>query len=110
MKHKHTRAPWVHDDSFNIPVGDGDIPEHCPTTWISRPTDGIRITFATSAKRETILADTRLIEAAPDLLEAAEAILTFAENPNVSAVELRRSIVESKGFRAAIRKATGEID
>lgn len=77
---KHTPGPWRHDASYNVPVGPGDMPEKCPTTWIScdDTLDGIQLRFSTRATRESILGRTRLMAAAwllPEVVEVLDGIL-----------------------------------
>lgn len=95
---RHTPGPW--DFSWKIQ------PNGCPTVGHK----GLMVCMvAHSAKqedqRETALANAALISAAPDLLEALQALKKLYETDKGC-----RSLPEYQSARAAIAKATGGAD
>jgi hypothetical protein len=93
------------------------MPESAPTTWLTRLAGtGLKLTWSSTTARETILADTQLIAAAPDMLKALIFVqhqlgiqeffhpigipLLFIADPPATEIGIT--------LREAIRKATGE--
>lgn len=114
-KVKHTPGPWTVGEEVDsaghvvyIPIQRGKL--HISTTGVygRKPdgsTAGRRYTDQCGTQRhepvisaEECRANARLIAAAPDLLEALQAVLSVAD----------RKTVEFDKVRAAIAKATGE--
>ena len=108
---KHTPGPWAVgkvknkkqkayiDAELHNPVDD---PLGC-ASW-----NGLAVaygsTFDTEKGREVMLANARLIAAAPDLLAAVKGYMAWAD-PEICHDDELNAILES--FRAAIAKATG---
>ena len=89
---QHTKGPWKFGSSNEDSVYKRNI----------GGSDGYHVAVASSREDEEVVANARLIAAAPDLLEA---LLLFAVE-NKTHTELERFQVA----RAAIAKATGETN
>ena len=100
---KHTPAPWFVQDGFLTiyNLSEGTVGTTCAIAKVLREQPG----------DDQAEANARLIAAAPDLYDAADAALNvlIACCVPTDGVDDRKAIVEAQGMlRAAIRKATGE--
>ncbi len=87
---KHTQGPWAVDHAFGVgPVSDSDDQSY-----------GMVLAVA-DIYGDNRVVDSRLIAAAPELLEALELISRYIEPTAVDAASMQ------KVARAAIAKATG---
>ena len=105
MSNKHTPGPWAHTnpDGFTVrhPQVYSDTGPICNATWLG---DG---------RIDELRANTRLIAAAPELLEALSKFVEFAEQNGevvfsgggMSAIDAMNACTTEA--RAAITKATG---
>lgn len=97
MSAAHTPAPWAF-----VQGGSGDFP-----TWNVRIGNRGLITLPATASMETMDADARLIAAAPELLEALQALVKeYEPNLKVFAENAPRRFIWQKAV-AIIAKAEG---
>lgn len=93
---KHTPGPWVisytHDDNLSIAIDDD------PGIQGERNYDLVTVTHGDP---DELLANARLISAAPELLDALKSMLNLG---NLGAYERADAV---KAARAAVAKATG---
>lgn len=99
MSTKHTQGPW-HWDADLYAVVEGVQRWRYRVTALGRT---IMQTYYTDKQRGQAEADTRLAAAAPDLLEALEAVVAWMDEPCT-----KDSVNPLDKASAAIRKATGE--
>ena len=96
---KHTPGPWASDDSGRVyAIGGGYVPLRTPFREDAF-TEGPN---RSDHPEETLLANARLIAAAPELLEALKAILDPITNTDEALYTHSREMA-----RAAIAKAEG---
>ena len=109
MGSKHTPGPWFHE-----PTGDGL--ERLITGWPSENTcTVVGVVDGNKTSQETTEANARLIAAAPELLEALEALgdwlahgLAKPEGAKPTAADMQRCEELGRQARAAVDKAKGE--
>ena len=106
-KHKHTPGPWrvAGRRTFGPSTGARDITH--TVVAMPHPNGEWEVIGVRSANEE---ADARLIAAAPDMLEALEAMLAMYESapeyPTMAEIDEMLAVDEKA--RAAIKKARGE--
>jgi hypothetical protein len=93
MTTKHTPGPWTQVDCLVVVLP----PEHDYSTWIANVSVG-------GERRDTQIANARLIAAAPDLLTSLEAMVSAHAIPSTACKE--RHVYEEAC--TAIAKARGE--
>ena len=107
----HTPGPWTVSEMFNVPVGPDDMPEKAPSVWLDREADGatgLKLGFCSHVRRERIMADARLIAAAPDLYEALRALWVSVAARIEACPEDEWYDDELAAARAALAKVEGE--
>ena len=92
MEHKHTPGPW---ESMPVDAGIHRFGIICANDPLGTSANDIAAVWLRGGQQKTE-ANARLIAAAPDLLEALQAVVRVAD----------RSTVEFDAARAAIAKAT----
>ena len=109
------RGPWRVDDMFDLPGEDGELPERAPSTWIARSphATGLELRFACAEPRDSIVADTRLVAAAPELLHFAESVVAMAEerivvDPTGCATLSEPFLAQVEAAREVLAKVRGE--
>jgi len=98
QKNQYTPGPWKVNKDFKIPVIEYDLGDGGEPLPIVGTVHGV--------DRDMCIANARLIAAAPELLEAAEAILMKQEDE--SWFRLPKNCSEIKMLRDAVSKATGQ--
>jgi hypothetical protein len=100
MSAKHTPGPWFIFGSVEHCVGGANTD---PTTAAEHPTAGIAMCGMGRRLPDENAANARLIAAAPDLLEAAQAFVAYCRNAGLN---VQPGSPADKA-RAAIAEATG---
>lgn len=100
---KHTPGPWLTDRN-NVHTGQIAIVHHCTgNDWVEIWSDKWFKTGMCESEQE---ANARLIAAAPNLLEALQAIVSsLSDQDDEGLIEHAQPMIDA---RAAIAKATGE--
>lgn len=100
MTPKHTPAPWI--------VNSKDYDRFGETVWVEAESNGHYVCELVRDAGHTEFANARLIAASPELLEAAEALLSKLDHITTDQFSNGGEWEEREALRAIVAKAKGE--